>query len=110
MGDIETPGTSLQVEWLYMTFHKLDCAEYVQSGQKLHSKTLQTLAEYFQSIHKTCKNIGSLQCHQVKKICVEVKRELHHELEERYVCKLHHLTNQRRSHRLHMQCNDGYHY
>ncbi len=108
--DIKTPGASLQVEWLYMTFHKSDHAEYMQSGQKLRDKTLQTLAEYFQSVHETHENDGSLQCHQGKKICTEVKRELHHELEELYACKLRHLTNQHRSHRLHVRCNNGYHH
>jgi hypothetical protein len=100
-GNIKTPSASLQVEWFYMTFHKLDCTEYMQYGQKLCNNTLQNLAEYFQSIHKTPKNNGSLQCHQVKKICTEAKCELHQELEEQYVCKLRHLANQHRSHRLH---------
>ena len=107
-GDIETLGTSLQVEWFYMTFHKSDCAEYVQSGQKLCYETFQNLVEYFQLAHETHKNNGSLQCHRVEKICAEAKQELRHELEEQYVRKLRHLTDQRRSHRLHAQCNDGY--
>ena len=68
MGNILMPNAQLQVEWFYMTFHKSDCTEYVQSGCKLCNKALQTLAEYFQSIHKTCENDGSLQCHQLKKV------------------------------------------
>jgi hypothetical protein len=100
-GDIETPNVCLQVEWFYKTFHKSDCAEYVRSGQKLHDETLQTLVKYFQLVHETRKNNGSLQRHQVEKICMEAKCELHHELEERYARKLRHLTNQRRSHRSH---------
>ncbi len=52
-GNTETPGASLQVEWFYMTFHKLDRVESVQSGQKVHNKTLQTLTKYFQLIHET---------------------------------------------------------
>jgi hypothetical protein len=51
VGDIETPRASLQVEWFYVTFHKSDRVEYMQSGQKLHDKTLQTLADYFQLVH-----------------------------------------------------------
>ncbi len=101
--DIKTPRASLQVEWLYMTFHKSDHAEYMQSGQTLRDETLQTLAEYFQSVHKTHENDGSLQCHQGEKICMKTKCELCHELEELYTCKLCHLTNQHRSHRLHVQ-------
>jgi hypothetical protein len=80
--NIETPNMSLQVESFYMTFHKSDCTEYVQSGQKLHDETLQNLVEYFQSIHKTHKNDGSLQRHWVKKICAEANHELHQELVE----------------------------
>jgi hypothetical protein len=110
MGNIKMPSASLQVEWFYMTcFHKLDRVEYVRSGQKMRNKSLQTLAEYFQSIHKTCKNDGSLQLYQVKKILAEAKHKLRQELEEQYERKLHHLAGQRRSHRLHAQRNDGYH-
>jgi hypothetical protein len=108
-GNIITPGASLQVEWFYMTFHKSDHVEHVQSGQKLHNKTLQFLTEYFQLVHKTRENNCSLQRHQVKKICMEAKRKLHYELEEQYVHNLRHLTNQRRSHRLHTRQDDGYH-
>ncbi len=67
-GNIETPNAQLQVEWFYMTFHKSDCMEYVQSGCKLRDKMLQTLVEYFQMIHKTRENDGSLQHHQLKKV------------------------------------------
>jgi hypothetical protein len=108
-GNIKTPGASLHVEWFYMIFHKSDRAEYVQSGQKLHDETLQTLAEYFQSIHKFCKNDRSLQHHQIKKIRAEAKRERCQELEEQCTRKLCHLADQHRSHRLHAQCNDSYH-
>ena len=82
-GNIPTPNKQLQVEWFYMTFHKKsDCMEYVQSGHKVSNKTLQTVAEYFQLIHETCENNGSLTRHQIKKFWVEAKRELRHELEE----------------------------
>jgi hypothetical protein len=43
---------------------------------------LKTIVEYFQSIHKTCENNGSLMRHQIKKFWVEAKRELRHELEK----------------------------
>ncbi len=39
-GNIEMPNTQLQEEWFYMTFHKSDCAEYVQSGRKLRDEKL----------------------------------------------------------------------
>ncbi len=65
-GNIKMPNAQLQVEWFYMTFHKSDCKEYVQSGHKIRNEILQTLAEYFQAIHETCENDGSLQHHQLK--------------------------------------------
>jgi hypothetical protein len=46
-GDIPMPNEQLQVEWFYMTFHKSDRAEYVQSGCKPSDKMLQAIAEYF---------------------------------------------------------------
>ncbi len=64
--NIEMPNTQLQVECFYMTFHKSDHAEYVQSQHKLCDKMLQTLAEYFQSIHETRENDGSLHRHQLE--------------------------------------------
>ncbi len=88
---------------------KSDCTEYVQSGQKLYNKTLQSLAEYFQLNYKTCKNNDSLQHHHAKKICTEAKCKLHQELEEWYLRKLCYLANQCRSRRFHRQCNNGYH-
>jgi hypothetical protein len=75
-GDIPMPNKQLQVEWFYMTFHKSDHVEYVQSGCKLRDETLQTVAEYFQFICKTRENNGSLIHHQIKKIWAEAKREL----------------------------------
>jgi hypothetical protein len=97
-GNIETPNAQLQVEWFYMTFCKSDCAEYMQFGCKLCDKMLQTLSECFQSIYETCKNDGSLQRHQLKKVCTEAKCEMHYKLDEQYACKLHHFTSQHRSH------------
>jgi hypothetical protein len=70
-GNILMPNKQLQVEWFYMTFHKSDRAEYVQSRHKLSNKMLQTVAEYFQSIHETPENNGSLMHHQIEKIWAE---------------------------------------
>jgi hypothetical protein len=67
-GDIEIPNAQLQVELVYMTFHTSDRTEYMQSGRKLCIKMLQTLTEYFQSIHENCENDGSLQRHQLEKV------------------------------------------
>ena len=67
-GDIETPSAGLQVEWFYITFHKTDRAEYVCSGRKLREETLQTLAEYFESIYDTQINEGYNRHQQVEKV------------------------------------------
>ncbi len=108
-GDIPMPTKQLQVEWFYMTFHKSDCVEYVQSGCKLSDETLQTIAEYFQSIHKTHENNGSLMQHQIKKIWAEAKCKLHCKLEEQYAHKKPLLSDQHRSYRLYDQCDGGHH-
>ncbi len=98
-GSIPMPNEQLQVEWFYMTFHKSDCAEYVRSWRKLSNKMLQTVAEYFQSIHETRANNGSLMRHQIKKSQAEAKCKLCHELEKRYARKKRLLSNQSRSSR-----------
>ena len=67
-GDIETPSAGLQVEWFYMTFHKTDRAEYVRSGRRLREETLQTLAEYFESIYDTRMNDDHYCRLQVEKV------------------------------------------
>ncbi len=109
-GNIPMPNAQLQVKWFYMTFHKSDCTEYVQSGCRLSNKMLQTIAEYFQLIHETCKNNGSLMRYQIEKIWAEAKRELRHKLEEQYARKKCLLSDKGRSYRLHKQCNSSHHY
>ncbi len=109
-GDILMPNARLQVECFYMTFHKSDCAQYVQSGQKLSGKTLQTVAEYFQLVHETRENDGSLMPHQIKKIQAEAKPKSCCELKEQYACKKCLLSAQRRSYRSNNQCYGGHHF
>jgi hypothetical protein len=81
-GNNPMPNKQLQVEGFYITFHKSDRAEYMQSRRKLSNETLQTVAENFQLIHKTCENDGSLMHHQIKKIRVEAKHKLCRKLDE----------------------------
>ena len=83
-----------------MTFHKSYRAKYIRSGCKLHKETLQTLAEYFNSIYDSQMSDGTFQHHQLNKVCADMKREMHHKLEERYACKLHHFVDHRKSNRL----------
>ncbi len=100
-GNIPMPNKQLQVEWFYMTFHKSDCMEYVQSGRKLCNETLHTVAEYFQLIHKTRENNVSVTCHQIEKIRAEAKCKLRCELEEQLGRTQHLLSSQHRGYRLH---------
>ena len=51
VGNIANPTPELQVQWLYMSYHRLNCAKYVESGKDLKNETLETLTAYFQAIH-----------------------------------------------------------
>ena len=42
-GNIPVPNAALQVEWLYMSYHKSDHAEFVRSGNKLNVETLRNV-------------------------------------------------------------------
>jgi hypothetical protein len=109
-GNIPMPNKQLQVEWFYMTFHMSDRVEYVRSGRKLSNKMLQTIVEYFQSIHKTRENNGSLTRHQIEKVQAEAKHKLCHKLEEQMGCKQRLLSDQCRGYRLYNQRDDGGHH
>ncbi len=99
-GDLEKPSASLSVEWFYMTFHRSDRAEYVRSGRKLRKETLKLLAEYFESIYDSRLSEGLVPRRQLDKIRADAKREMRHELRERYDRKPHHFLEQRRTNRL----------
>jgi hypothetical protein len=51
-GDMQLPNKMLQLEWFFMSFHSVDCAKYVESGQRLCDKMLESIAEYFENIFK----------------------------------------------------------
>ncbi len=51
-GNIPVPNAALQVEWLYMSYHKSDCTEFVRSGNKLNGEM---------GIHDVKISDGSLQ-------------------------------------------------
>ncbi len=75
-GDIPTPNAALQVQWFYMSFHCSDRAEYARSGRKLSDETLQTLAEYFESIFFTRISNGLIQRKNDEQLCSAAKRKL----------------------------------
>ena len=78
--NILVPNEALQVEWLYMSFHKCDRASFVCSGNKLSEETLQSIAEYFQSIHDVQVSDGSLQKKRDDQIHQPTRHEMHSEL------------------------------
>ena len=60
-GNIADPSAKLQVQWLYMSYHCLDRAKYVESQKVLEKETLETLTVYFQAIHNQKVSDGMLQ-------------------------------------------------
>jgi hypothetical protein len=93
--NIPVPNEALQVEWLYMSFHKSDRAKFVRSGNKLSKETLQSLAEYFQSIHNVRISDGSLMQKRDEQICQSTRCEMRGELEKRYHNKMSRYTYSR---------------
>jgi hypothetical protein len=91
-GDIPEPNATLQVQWFYMSFHCSNHVEYIRSGRKLSNETIQTLAKYFESIFLGRLSNGSIQRKHDEQLCAAAKRELRHELEERYRIKLKRLS------------------
>jgi hypothetical protein len=87
-GNLEKPSASLSVEWF--------C---IRSGRKLCKETLKSLAEYFESIYDSHLSKGLVPRRQLEKIRADAKRELRHELRERYGRKLRHFLEQRRTDR-----------
>ncbi len=98
-GDIKKPSASLSVEWFYMPFHWTDRAEYVRSGRKLREELLKSLAEYFETIYDSRASEGLVLRRQLDKIRADAKREMRHELRERYDRKLRHFADRRRTER-----------
>ena len=82
-GNIPEPNAALQVQWLYMSFHKNDRAEYIRSGKKLNDESLQSLAEYFESIHAVRVSDGSLMKKREEQIRQSVRREFERELRDK---------------------------
>jgi len=103
-GNIPVPNAALQVEWLYMSYHKSGRAEFVRSGNKLNVESLQTLTEYFQGIHDVKISDGSLQQKRDDQIRQSARREMRGELEHRFHDKMGRYT-QSRERRQH--ANDG---
>ena len=78
-----------------MSLHKSDRAEYIRSGNKLSKETLESLAEYFQSIHEAQVSDGSLQRKRDDHIRQSTRRKMRGELEKRYHDKMSRYTYSR---------------
>ena len=81
-GNIPDPSEALLVQWLYMSFHKSDRAEYIRSGKRLNEESLQSLAEYFESIHDVRLSDGSLMKKREDQIRQSTRREYELKLRE----------------------------
>jgi hypothetical protein len=91
-----------------MTFQKTDRMEYVRSGRKLREENLQTLTEYFESIYDTQAIKTTYSRSQQEKVRGGARKQARHELQERYVRKMRHFSNERRSRRSHAPRNNYY--
>jgi hypothetical protein len=94
-GDMQPPNKVLQLEWFYISFHYEDCAKYVESGQHLSDKTLDSVAEYFENIFNLQVADGSLakKCeHQIEH---RVRCKMRHSLRKQYDEKIRHIMEQR---------------
>ena len=87
-GDIPTPNEALQVEWFYMTFHKNDRSEYVQSGCQLEDEKIVSLTEYFERLFHAHLLDDTLVKKREEQIRRSTQSKLRHDLEERYKRKL----------------------
>jgi hypothetical protein len=79
-GNISEPNAVLLVQWLSMSFHKNDCAEHIRSGKKLNDESLQSLAEYFETIHAVRVSDGSLMKKREEQIRQSARREFDQKL------------------------------
>jgi hypothetical protein len=91
-----------------MTFHKTDRVEYIRSGRKKREKNLQTRAEYFESIYDTQAIETTYSRSQHKKVQGDARKQARHDLQERYVRKMHHFSVERRPRRYHSPRNNNY--
>jgi hypothetical protein len=94
-GDMHPPNQALQLEWVYMSFHKEDRAKYVESGQCLADEILESLAEYFDNIFNSQVADGSLAKKRERQIKQCVRCKMRHELCKRYNEKVRQVTEQR---------------
>jgi hypothetical protein len=92
----------LQFKWFYMAFCSVDCAKYVERGQCLCNKILESVVEYFKNIFSLQVADSSLAKKLERQIEHCTKRKLCHMLKKRYKKKICCITEQR--HR-----GDGHH-
>jgi hypothetical protein len=94
-GNLPDPNVPLQVEWLYMSYHKSDRAKFVRSGMKLNVEMLMSLTEYFKGIHDVKISDGSLMQKRDDQIRQSARREMRGELEHWFHDKMSRYTQSR---------------
>ncbi len=94
-GDMHPPNQALQLEWIYMAFHKEDRAKYVESSRHLSDETLKLLAEYFNNIFNSQVADGSLAKKHERQIEQRMRRKMRHKLRKRYNEKVRQVMEQR---------------
>jgi len=61
VGDIAMPNKSLALEWLYITFHKSECDQFITSGQRLVDEMIKSVTKYFELLYNIKKSNGKLK-------------------------------------------------
>ncbi len=73
-GKTPTPSKKLALQWYYMTYNRADRAEYVKSGKKLASKTIESLMKYFQALFSQKKIDGMLERAKINRLRNRAKK------------------------------------
>ena len=74
-GNIPDPSEPLLLQWIYMMFHSLDRAHFVNSGRRLELETIDTITMYFQAIHDQKIADGSLRRQEQQRAAKRAERE-----------------------------------
>ena len=87
-GKTPTPSEKLALQWYYMTYHRADRAEYVKSGKKLASETIESLTNNFQALFSQKKIDGMLERAKIDRLHNRAKKQLASDLrEKREACR-----------------------
>ncbi len=94
-GDMQQTNMVLQLKWFYMSFHSEDHVKYVESGQRLSDKMLESVAEYFKNVLNSQVADDSLTKKRKRQIEHHMRCEMCHKLRKQYKKKVCRITEQR---------------